>query len=46
LHQAVLDFAQLFDFGYRIGHADDRIYEPSGTLPIVFWRPDLHVFQG
>jgi len=35
-------FARRFGLAVRVNDPAFRIYGPAGTLPIVFWRADLH----
>ncbi len=35
-------FANRFGLAVRVNDPAFRIYATEGTLPIVFWRPDLH----
>ena len=45
LHEAVLEFCKRFGLAARVNDPRDRIYNPEGAIPIVFWRPDLHLLR-
>lgn len=36
------EFADEFGLATRVGDPRDVVYQPPSTVPIVFWRPDLH----
>ncbi|RKR74752.1 hypothetical protein [Frondihabitans australicus] len=40
------EFALRFGLEHRLGDARDRIYVETLTVPILFWRADLHDFVG
>ncbi|WP_104177893.1 hypothetical protein [Cryobacterium sp. Y50] len=35
-------FADKFDLGVRVNDPRDRVYNVESTIPILFWRTDLH----
>lgn len=39
---AAQEFADRFGLAVRFNNLGDRIYNIESTIPIVFWRPDLH----
>lgn len=42
LRSDVQEFADKFGLSARVNDERDRIYNAEGTIPILFWRPDLH----
>lgn len=40
------EFAEHFGLDYRVNDPRDRVYQVDGTIPIAFWRADLHDFVG
>lgn len=42
----VQEYASRYELSYRINNHRDRIYTADGTIPITFWRGDLHDFVG
>lgn len=38
LREAAQAFADEFDLGHRVGHADERVYNADQYTPIAFWR--------
>lgn len=42
LRADVAAFCDRFGLDARVGDEEYRIYSNTSTLPIVFWRPDLH----
>ncbi|MFJ4174011.1 hypothetical protein [Microbacterium sp. NPDC089696] len=45
LREAVVAFCARFGLAARVGDEAYRIYHHPATLPIVFWRPDLHLLR-
>jgi hypothetical protein len=45
LRRDVQEFAATFGLAARVNDPDYGIYRADGTIPIVFWRPDLHLLQ-
>lgn len=45
LRDAVLEFCKRFGLAARVNDPRDRIYNAEMTIPIVFWRPDLHLLR-
>ncbi len=42
LRSMVLEFCDLFGLAARVNDPSYRTYRVETTVPIVFWRPDLH----
>ena len=42
LRRQVQEFADKFGLHARVNDERDRIYNAESTIPILFWRPDLH----
>ncbi|RKT31137.1 hypothetical protein DEU34_3074 [Microbacterium sp. AG1240] len=42
LRSAVAAFATRFGLDAVVNDSQYRVYAENGTIPIVFWRPDLH----
>lgn len=45
LQSDVDEFARLFHVSARVNDPRDRVYMVDATLPILFWRPDLHTLR-
>lgn len=45
LRQDAQAFASRFGLAARVNDPTYGIYRAQGTLPIVFWRPDLHLLR-
>lgn len=46
LRPLAAEFAERFGLEYRFNDPQDRVYVAEGTIPITFWRADLHDFVG
>lgn len=45
LREFVEKFAARFGLNARVNDPRDRIYAAAGTIPILFWRADLHTLK-